>query len=69
MIQVDQGHFKGMVEDPDGRGYFITPGMQIGSGTASATVMQIIDKGITLHVHRSRQDVVMPLFKEPKEGE
>jgi len=69
VIQVDQGHFKGMVEDPDGRGYFITPGMQIGSGTASATVMQINDKGITLHVHRSRQDVVMPLFKEPKEGE
>ena len=69
VIQVEQGHFKGMVEDPDGRGYFITPGMQIGSGTASATVTQINDKCITLHVHRSRQDVIMPLFKEPREGE
>jgi hypothetical protein len=62
VIQVSEGEFKGMVEDPDGRGYFVTPGMQIGG----ATVTQVSNKGITLHLHRTRQDVVMPLFKEAR---
>jgi hypothetical protein len=60
VIQVSDGHFKGMVEDPDGRGYFITTGMQIGGGT----VTQVTSKGITLHLHRNRQDVLLPLFSE-----
>jgi Tfp pilus assembly protein PilP len=64
VIQVSEGEFKGMVEDPDGRGYFITPGMQIGG----ATVTQVSNKGITLHLHRTRQDVVMPLFREAREA-
>ncbi len=65
IVQVDGGRFKGMVEDPDGRGYFVGPGMQIGG----ATVTQVSNKGLTLHVHKSRQDVMIPLFKEPKQGE
>jgi len=65
VIQVNEGEFKGMVEDPDGRGYFVTPGMQIGG----ATVTQVSNKGVTLHVHKSKTDVLIPLFREPKEGE
>lgn len=64
VIQVSEGQFKGLVEDPDGRGYFITSGMQIGG----ATVTQVTNKGITLHVHRTRQDVIMPLFREAREA-
>jgi hypothetical protein len=64
VIQVSEGQFKGLVEDPDGRGYFITAGMQIGG----ATVTQVTNKGITLHVHRTRQDVTMPLFREARES-
>jgi hypothetical protein len=63
VIQVADGTYKGMVEDPDGRGYFITAGMQIGG----ATVTQVTNKGITLHLHRSRTDVTMPLFREARE--
>ncbi|MGB6068886.1 MAG: hypothetical protein WBG50_29090 [Desulfomonilaceae bacterium] len=64
VIQVSEGEFKGMVEDPDGRGYFVTTGMQIGS----ATVTQVNNKGITLHLHRTHQDVLMPLFKEARKA-
>lgn len=63
VMQVSDGQFKGLVEDPDGRGYFITAGMQIGG----ATVTQVTNKGIILHVHRTRQDVTMPLFREARE--
>lgn len=63
VIQVEQGEFKGMVEDPDGRGYFVTPGMQIGG----ATVTQVTESGITLHVHATRQVVAIPLITEGKE--
>jgi hypothetical protein len=65
VIQVNEGQFKGMVEDPDGRGYFVMPGMQIGG----ATVTQVNSKGVTLHLHKTRQDVLIPLFVPPKEGE
>jgi Tfp pilus assembly protein PilP len=65
VIQVNEGQFKGMVEDPDGRGYFVMPGMQIGG----ATVTQVNSKGITLHLHKTRQDVLIPLFVQPKECE
>lgn len=65
VIQVENGQFKGMVEDPDGRGYFITPGMQIGG----ATVTQVTNKGIVLHIAKSKQDVVMPLFLEAREAQ
>jgi hypothetical protein len=54
-----------MVEDPDGRGYFITPGMRIGGDT----VTQVTNKGLTIHLHRTNQDVLIPLYREPKEGE
>lgn len=64
VMQLSDGNYKGMVEDPDGRGYFVTPGMQIGG----ATVTQITNKGVILYVHKSRQDVLMPLFMEVKEG-
>jgi len=63
VIQVESGQFKAMVEDPDGRGYFITTGMQIGG----ATVTQVNTKGITLHLHKTGQDVPMPLFLEARE--
>jgi len=65
VIQVENGQFKGMVEDPDGRGYFITPGMQIGG----ATVTQVTNKGIMLHIAKSKQDVMMPLFLEAREAQ
>ncbi|MDQ7782202.1 MAG: hypothetical protein RDU20_04960 [Desulfomonilaceae bacterium] len=65
VIQVEDGQFKGMVEDPDGRGYFITPGMQIGG----ATVTQVTNKGIMLHDAKSKQDVPMPLFLEAREAQ
>jgi Tfp pilus assembly protein PilP len=65
VIQVEHGQFKGMVEDPDGRGYFITPGMQIGG----ATVTQVTNKGIMLHVRKTRQDRLMPLFLEARESQ
>jgi hypothetical protein len=64
VIQVEEGQFKGMVEDPDGRGYFITSGMQIGR----ATVTQINAEGVTLHDHRTRKDVPMRLLREAREG-
>lgn len=64
VIQVEDGQFKGMVEDPDGRGYFITSGMQIGK----ATVTQINAEGVTLHDHRTRKDVPMRLLREAREG-
>jgi len=64
VIQVADGQFKGMVEDPDGRGYFVTPGMQIGG----ATVTQVTQRGIILHVRKTGQDVVLPLFVEARES-
>ncbi|MFC1833155.1 hypothetical protein ACFL2Q_00290 [Thermodesulfobacteriota bacterium] len=64
VIQVNEGEFKGMVEDPDGRGYFVTPGMRIGS----STVTQVSHKGLTLRDHRTRQDVVIPLFRESRDS-
>jgi hypothetical protein len=51
LIRVGDGQFKGMVEDPDGRGYFITPGMQI----SGATVTQVTSRGITLFMHKSKK--------------
>ena len=64
VIRVSSGQFKGMVEDPDGRGYFVIPGTQIGG----ATVTQVSAKGMTLHDHLSKENVVMPLVKEVKEA-
>jgi hypothetical protein len=65
IIQVSEGNYKAMVEDPDGRGYFVTAGMQIGS----ATVTQVSNKGVTLHLHRTNQDVQLPLFSEARASE
>lgn len=62
VIQVSDGEYKGMVEDPDGRGYYIMSGMQIGGGT----VTQVTSKGVTIHLHRTRQDVQLPLFSEAR---
>jgi hypothetical protein len=63
IIQVGDGQFKAMVEDPDGRGYFVTSGMQIGG----ATVTQVSNRGVTLHLHKTQQDVLMPLYREARE--
>jgi Tfp pilus assembly protein PilP len=63
VIQVADGGFKGMVEDPDGRGYFVTPGMQIGR----ATVTQVTKNGLTLHEHSSRHVIPIPLPNEGKD--
>jgi hypothetical protein len=64
VIRVTSGQFKGMVEDPDGRGYFVTPGTQIGG----ATVTQVSAKGMTLHDHLTKENVIMPLAKEVKQA-
>ena len=63
IIQVGDGQFKAMVEDPDGRGYFVTSGMQIGG----ATVTQVSNRGVTLHLHKTQQDVLIPLYRETRE--
>jgi hypothetical protein len=63
VIQVNDGQFKGMVQDPDGRGYFITPGMQI----HGSTVTQVSYKGVVLRDHKTQRDVLMRLFVEAKE--
>jgi hypothetical protein len=63
IMQVGEGQFKAMVEDPDGRGYFVTSGMQIGG----ATVTQVSNRGVTLHLHKTQQDVVIPLTRETRE--
>jgi hypothetical protein len=64
VMQVADGQFKAMVEDPDGRGYFVVPGTQIGG----ATVTQVSTRGITLYVHKSKKDVPLPLYKEARES-
>lgn len=63
IMQVGEGQFKAMVEDPDGRGYFVTSGMQIGG----ATVTQVSNRGVTLHLHKTQQDVLIPLTREARE--
>lgn len=66
VLQVAEGQFKGLVEDPDGRGYFITSGMQIGA----ATVTQVTNKNVVLRSAKTKQDILMPLFSgthEPRE--
>ncbi len=63
VIQVSDGQFKGLVEDPDGRGYFITPGTRIGG----ATVTQVTNQGATLYLTKTKQDVPMPLFQAARE--
>lgn len=63
VMQVSDGNFKGMVEDPEGRGYFVTTGMMIGR----ATVTQIGNKGVILHVHKTNNDVLMPMSREGRD--
>ena len=53
-----------MVEDPDGRGYFVIAGTQIGG----ATVTQVGAKGVTLHDHQTGESIMLPLVKEAKEA-
>jgi hypothetical protein len=65
VLQVAEGEYKGMVEDPDGRGYFISPGMQIGR----STVTQINYEGVTLYDHRTHKDIPMRLLREARGGE
>jgi len=43
--------YKGMVEDPEGRGYFITAGTQV----RGATVTQVTSKGVVLYVHKTKK--------------
>jgi hypothetical protein len=43
--------YKGMVEDPDGRGYFITAGTQV----RGATVTQVTNKGVVLYIHKTKK--------------
>lgn len=69
VIQMAEGQIKGMVEDPDGRGYYVQPGMQIGDGPNMATVTQITNRGVVLRVHKTNRDVSIPLFSERAEPE
>jgi hypothetical protein len=64
IMQVSEGQYKGLVEDPDGRGYFVAAGTLI----YGATVTQVTTRGITLHLHKTRQDVEIPLFSEGREA-
>jgi hypothetical protein len=65
VIQMPDGNYKGMVEDPDGRGYFINTGMLIGG----ATVTQVNNRGVVLHVHKTHTDVSMTLSQESRQAE
>lgn len=69
VIQMAEGQIKGMVEDPDGRGYYVQPGMQIGDGPNMATVTQITNRGVMLRIHKTNRDVAIPLFGERAETE
>jgi len=51
LIRLANGQYKGMVEDPDGRGFFITPGTQI----RGATVTQVTADGVILYIHKSKK--------------
>lgn len=63
VIQIADGQFKGMVQDPDGRGYFVTPGMQI----LGSTVTQVGFRGVTLRDHKTQREILMRLFAESRE--
>lgn len=65
VMQVGEGFLKGMVEDPDGRGYFVAPGAQIGG----ATVTQITSRGMLIHVHKTHQDREVLLYRSGKDSE
>lgn len=66
VIQVSDGQYKGLVEDPDGRGYFVSAGMMI----YGATVTQVNNRGMVLRLHKDGADVPMPLSKgEVKESD
>lgn len=65
VMQVGEGFLKGMVEDPDGRGYFVAPGTQIGG----ATVTQITSRGMLIHVHKTQQDREMMLYRSGKDSD
>ncbi len=64
VMRIGNGQYKGMIEDPDGRGYFVVPGTQIGN----ATITQVTNKTVVLHDHRSREDVEIPLFTKTGGG-
>jgi hypothetical protein len=63
VMQVSDGSFKGLVEDPDGRGYFIASGTRIGN----ATVIQVNNRAVLLHDHRTRKDIPMTLSREARD--
>ncbi len=51
LIRLADGQYKGMVEDPDGRGFFITPGVQI----RGATVTQVTADGVIIYIHKTKR--------------
>lgn len=51
LIRLANGQYKGMVEDPEGRGFFITPGVQI----RGATVTQVTADGVILYIHKTKK--------------
>jgi Tfp pilus assembly protein PilP len=65
VMQVGEGFLKGMVEDPDGRGYFVAPGTQI----MGATVTQVTSRGMLIHIHKTNQDREVFLYRSGKETE
>ncbi len=62
IVQVADGAYKGMVEDPDGRGYFLIAGMQVNG----STVTQVSQKGILLRDHNTGRNIMMRLYVEPE---
>ncbi len=51
LIRLADGQYKGMVEDPEGRGFFITPGVQI----RGATVTQVTAEGVIIYIHKTKK--------------
>ncbi|MGB9616252.1 MAG: hypothetical protein ACP5M0_01880 [Desulfomonilaceae bacterium] len=51
LIRLADGQYKGMVEDPEGRGFFITPGVQI----RGATVTQVTAEGVVIYIHKTKK--------------
>ncbi len=60
LIRISNGKFKGMFEDPQGRGYFVSEKMEI----FGATVTQISDTGVNLRIIKTGQDVFKPLCSQ-----
>jgi hypothetical protein len=60
LIRISNGKFKGMLEDPQGRGYLVSEKMEI----FGAKVTQINGAGVNLRIIKTGQDILKPLCSQ-----